>query len=212
VTGDLLFCLDYYQLYVFLYSFKNELINDKYFIENLSNDSNFDLPLYNESLMIFVENKDTVYIKSLRQLFIIKEKKYKEYKNIDDFLFNVLNKNLLVKSDLDNIYTVSFKINKSLINEFKEKGLNYFKEEYCEISSIGNNKFYLKSNLNLNNKLNVMYIFFKNNYYVVSDDYSGKYVLIDKNSNSLQQGFYSAKCSFMLSKLIINLSNFLGAV
>ncbi|EKT4510726.1 hypothetical protein RYR30_002566 [Flavobacterium psychrophilum] len=163
-----------------LFACKKELANENRFIENLSNDENFDLPLYNESLMIFINKNDTVYITSLRQLYSIKEKHYKDYKDFDSFLIKVLNANLLSKSDLIKNSIFTFELNKTVLNEFNSKGLDYLKKTYCERANV-ENKFYIINNLSLDIKQSVMYFFFKNNYYIMQNDHSGKYVLIDKN-------------------------------
>ncbi|RUT67722.1 hypothetical protein D0817_24910 [Flavobacterium cupreum] len=163
-----------------LFACKKELANENRFIENLSNDENFDLPLYNESLMIFINKNDTVYITSLRQLYSIKEKYYKDYKDFDSFLIKVLNGNLLSKSDLIKNSIFTFELDKNVLNEYNNKGLDYFKKTYCENSKI-KDKFYITNNLSLDVKQSVMYFFFKNNYYIMQNDHSGKYVLIDKN-------------------------------
>ncbi|KDN54719.1 hypothetical protein [Flavobacterium seoulense] len=166
---------------VFLvFSCKKELINDDYFVRNLSNDNNFNLPLHNESLMIFINKGNTVYVTSLRQLYFIKENNYGDFKNFDDFLVKALNKNLLSKSDLINNSEFNFKLNETISNEFKVNGLDGLKSKYCESSDF-KDKFYLRSNLSPDIKKSIMYFFFKMNYYIMQNDYSGKDVLIDKN-------------------------------
>lgn len=172
-----------------VFSCRKELVNDDYFVRNLSNDVNFDLPLQNESLMIFINNNNTIYVTSLRELNSIKKNKYNNYKNFDDFLIEVLNNNLLSKSDLINNSVFRFKLNNVILNEFAEKGLDKLKNKYCENTET-KDKFYLKNSLNSDVKKNIMYLFFKKNYYIMQNDYSGKYVLIDKNLKRGNMGMY----------------------
>ncbi|MEP7094756.1 MAG: hypothetical protein ABI793_11920 [Flavobacterium sp.] len=159
---------------------KKELANDNKFIQNLSDDINFEIPMVNESLMIFVKKNDIVYITSLRQLYSVKEKDFKKFKDFDSFLIEVINNDLLSKAQLELNSRSSFKLNSVIVNEFDQKGINYLKDFYCENSKT-KNKFYLKLNLELNIKQSVMYVFFKNNYYIMQNDYTGNDVLIDKN-------------------------------
>lgn len=162
-----------------LLSCKRGLNNDEKFIQNLSNDLDFELPIANESLMIFINKNDTVYVTSLRQLYFANEKNYKRFENFDDFLIKVLNNDLLTKIELDIISKTKFILNKNIEIEFNQNGLDYFKSNYCEKIDT-TKKLYMKNSLAFDIKFSVMYFFFKNNYYVGLDDYLGKYILIDK--------------------------------
>jgi hypothetical protein len=161
-------------------SCKNELINDNKFIQNLSDDIDFELPMVNESLMIFIKKNDVVFITSLRKLYSIKEKEYKEFKDFDSFLIEVINNDLLSREKLEVNSISSFELNNAIVDEYKKKGLNHLKDVYCERCN-SNKNLYIKTSLDLNEKKTIMYLFFKNNYYVGEDDYLGKYILIDKN-------------------------------
>lgn len=163
-------------------SCKKELINDESFIRNLSNDLNFEMPLHNEALIILINTEgDSIYATSLRQLNQIRKKNYDDnFKNFDDFLVEVLNNNLLFKSELLENSMFSFKLDKNISQEFRDKGISFFKEKYCEKSKV-QGKYYIKRDLNLTIKYNIMYFFFKSNYYIMQNDYSGNDVLIDKN-------------------------------
>jgi len=163
-----------------LYSCDKELLNDRKFIENLSNDVDFNLPLYNESLKILINKNDTIYSTSLRQLYSIKGKKYQNYKDFDSFLIETINGDLLSKSELTEISEYSFTLDKAVMKDYNNNGLNYLINEYCEKSPTIN-KYYILSSKSLNIKQTIMYFFFKNNYYVMQNDHSGKYVLINKN-------------------------------
>lgn len=165
---------------IFLCSCKNKLNNDIKFVQNLSNDVHFNIPFYNESLIIFISIDDIIIQTSLRELYTIKTRKYSKYKDFDSFLVTSLNNNLLIKSDFSLTSNLVFELNKNIMNEYNKKGLIYLKETYCEKSN-DHKKYYIKSDLNLNIKQSLMYIFFKNNYYVMQNDHSGKFVLIDKN-------------------------------
>jgi hypothetical protein len=159
---------------------KKELVNDEIFIKDLSNDLNFDLPLNNESLIIFINKNGTVFATSLRQLHSVKEKYYRNYIDFDSFLIKVLNSNLLSESDLIEISKFSFELNETVLNKYNNVGLDYLKKTYCENAKV-KDKFYIINDLSIEVKQSVMYFFFKNNYYIMQNDYSGKYVLIDKN-------------------------------
>lgn len=161
-------------------SCKRELNNDSKFIQNLSNDINFELPIVNESTMIFINKKDTVYITNLRQLYLVREKKYKWITDFDDFLIKVINNNLLTKTELNFISKIKFKLNKNIECEFDKSRINYFKRNYCEKTD-DRKRLYIKNKLAFDVKFSVLYFFFKSNYYVERDDYLGKYILIDKN-------------------------------
>lgn len=154
--------------------------NNVNFIKNLSNDTDFNLPLYNESLKILIDKNDIIYVTSLRQLYNLKESKYLKYKDFDSFLIEVINNDLLSKDELSKVSESNFKIDKVVQQKYDKEGLNYLLKEYSEKTNMSN-KYYLTSDLNLNFKFSLMYIFFKNNYYVMQNDHSGKYVLIDKN-------------------------------
>jgi hypothetical protein len=162
------------------YACKKELVNDEKFIKNLSNDVDFNLPLYNESLIIFIKSSDSIYALSLRQLHTVNAKSYLEYKDFDSFLINSLNGDLLSKSDLIKNSEFAFKLDITVIRDYNSKGLDCLKNKYCEKSDI-NNKYYVLNDLSLNIKRSVMYFFFKNNFHIMQNDHSGKYVLIDKN-------------------------------
>lgn len=167
-------------LTLLFYSCNKELLNDKKFIENLSNDKDFDLPLYNESLKILIDKNDTIYSTSIRQLYNINNENYKEYKDFDSFLIKVINEDLLSKSDLIKNSEFNFTLDKKIIDDYDNKGLNYLINTYCEKSNT-KNKYYILNKLSLSQKQSLMFFFFKNNYYVMQNDDSGKYVLIDKN-------------------------------
>jgi hypothetical protein len=163
-----------------VFSCKKELINDDYFVRNLSNDNNFNLPLHNEALMIFINSGNTIYVTNLRQLYSLKQTNYSHYKDFDEFLVKVLNENLLSKSDLISNSEFNFKLNETILSEFNENGLDGLKSKYCKKSDV-KGKLYLQNSLNTDIKKNVMYFFFKMNYYIMQNDYSGNDVLIDKN-------------------------------
>ena len=150
------------------------------FIKNLSNDTDFNLPLYNESLKILINKNDVIYVTSLRQLYNLKESKHFNYKDFDSFLIEVINNDLLSKDNLSKISEFNFKIDKEIQEKYDNEGLNYLLKVYTEKSKMSN-KYYIISDLNINTKFCLMYLFFKNNYYVIQNDHSGKYVLIDKN-------------------------------
>ena len=165
-------------LFLLMISCKKNLSNNHKFIESLSDDIDFNLPMVNESLIIFVCKNDIIYGTSLRELYSIKEDM--EIKNFDYFLIEVINNNLLPENELKNNSTFFFSPNKEVLKKFKKKGIEYLIHIYCDTSNTMG-KYYVKSNLDLNTKQTVMYIFFKNNYYIMEDDYSGKCVMIDKN-------------------------------
>ena len=170
-------------LFVLLFSFtacKNELKNDIRFIENLSNNETLELPFYNESVKIFIKIDETVYVTRLRQLYFLRDKNYKEYQDFDKFLVKAINGKLLSKSDLDENWIPNFSLNKKILNEFNTKDLDYLKNAYCENANM-KNKYYTTNILDWDAEQTLLYIFFKNNYYITEDDYLGKTVLTDKN-------------------------------
>jgi len=170
-----------YVVFIIIFSScENKTINSTKFIENLSNDIDFDLPLVNESLMIFICKNENIYVTSLRKLHFINKNKYKNINEFDIFLCSVLNNDLLSEADLKVNSVNTFCLNKNIVNEFSGNGIKYIIATYCEKSNI-KGKFYLKNKLNLNIKQSVMYFLFKNNYYIYQNDYLGKYVMIDKN-------------------------------
>lgn len=162
-------------------SCKDKLSNSENFIQNLSNETDFELPMANESLLIFVLKDDIVYMTRLRQLYLLKEKDSKGSKDFDRFLVDVINKNLLSKEELKSSSIDTFKLNREILSQFEKKGIDYLKKKYCDTTSV-KGKLYLKQNLDFNLQQNLMYIFFKNNYYIMQNDYTGKNVLIDKNN------------------------------
>lgn len=170
----------FFFLLVITISCKNELSNNERFIQSLSDDINFDLPMVNEALIIFVNKNDIVYATSLRQLYSIKEKDNKGIKDFDNFLIEAINNNLLSENELKKNSIFFFNPNKDILKEFDEKGVEYLKSTYCETSNMVG-KYYIKTNLDLNTKQSIMYVFFKNNYYIMQNDDTGNYVLIDKN-------------------------------
>ncbi|MFH6988384.1 hypothetical protein ACHRVW_11615 [Flavobacterium collinsii] len=172
--------LKFLVILVLLLSCSKEQKNNVDFIKNLSNDTDFNLPLYNESLKILIDKDDVIYVTSLRQLYNLKESKHFNYKDFDSFLIEVINNDLLSKDDLVKISETNFKIDKEIQEKYHKEGLNYLLKEYTEKTKMPN-KYYIISDLNVNTKLCLMYLFFRNNYYVMQNDYSGKYVLIDKN-------------------------------
>jgi hypothetical protein len=116
----------------------------------------------------------------LRQLYSIKEKEYKKFKDFDSFLIEAINNDLLSREKLEVNSISSFELNNTIVDEFKKEGLNHLKDVYCERDN-SNKNLYIKTSLDLNEKKTIMYFFFKNNYYVGEDDYLGKYIIIDKN-------------------------------
>jgi len=165
---------------IFFSSCENKTINSTKFIENLSNDLDLNLPLVNESLMIFVCKNENIYVTSLRKLHFIYKKKQKDFINFNTFLYGVLNNDLLSEVELKTNSVDTFCLNINIVNEFNGNSINYIIATYCEKSSV-KGKFYLKNKLNLNIKQSVIYFLFKNNYYILQNDYLGKYVVIDKN-------------------------------
>ncbi len=161
-------------------SCKKELSNNVRFIQGLSDDIDFDLPLVNESLLIFINKNDIIYATSLRQLYTIKKKNSKNIKDFDRFLIETINNNLLSENEIKESSTFFFIPNKEILKEFDKKGIEYLKITYCETTNI-KGKYYIKTNLDFNTEQSIMYIFFKNNYYVMQNDDIGYYVLIDKN-------------------------------
>lgn len=166
--------------FIVVFGCKNELYNNDRFIQNLSNDIDFEIPMVNESLMIFIKKKDSVYVTSLRQLYFLKEKKYMNIKDFDSFLVDAINGDILLGKEISENSSFSFSLDKSILNEYKHNGTEYLLNTYCEKAKTGN-KFYIKAGLDLILKYTIMYILFKNNYYIMHEDYNGKYVLIDKN-------------------------------
>lgn len=157
-----------------------ELSNSTKFIEGLSGDNNFELPMVNESLMIFIGKNENVYITSLRNLHSLYSGKYDKHVDFYEFLVNAINEDLLLESELKEISINPFKLNKSIIDLFQDKGVKYVIRTYCKASNV-ECKYYLERGLDIDLKQNINYFLFKNNFYIVQNDYSGDYVLIDKN-------------------------------
>lgn len=174
------FKIIFFFLLVITVSCKKELSNNEKFIQNLSDDIDFELPMVNESLMIFISKSDTICITSLRQLHSIHEKDNKGFNDFDSFLIEVINNDLLSKAELEKKSKIFFILDKTILSEFEQKGIEYLKNTYCETSNT-KCKYYIKTNLDLNTRQSIMYIFFKNNYYVMQNDDTGNDVLIDKN-------------------------------
>jgi len=163
----------------FFMSCKKKLRNDEKFIKSLSSNSNFDFPIINESLLIFVIKSDKLYITSLRQLYLMKEKEYKQFTDYNDFLIKVINDDFLSKEELECISEDIVQLDERIANDFEQRGIEYLKKNYCE-NSISKNKIYLKTDIDLKVKYSILYYFFRNNYHVMFNDYSGNYVLIYK--------------------------------
>jgi len=164
----------------FMMSCKKELKNDILFINNLSNETEYDLPFVNESLIIFVKDGDRIFVTSIRKLFEEYSESYKKKYSFDDFLVNVINNKELSVSQIDRVSNYNFKMNQNIADLYKNHDLNYFITKFCYKSN-SLNKFYIKEDLSFDEKNNVMFYFFKNNYYVMFNDYDGRFVLINKN-------------------------------
>src|SRR5690606_1454824 len=82
---------------------RKNLKNDIYFIENLSNDIEFDIPFKNESVIIILKREDKLFISSLRMLYNEFTKNYKNKNSFDDFLVMVINNNMLNKEQIGNV-------------------------------------------------------------------------------------------------------------
>lgn len=164
----------------FLISCKKELKNDISFINNLSNETEYDLPFINESLIIFVKGGDRIFVTSIRKLFEEYSDNYSKKYSFDDFLVRVINDSMFDKEQMKNVSVHEFKVDNNIVNLYEKKGLNYLITEYCQKTNKKSTLF-LKQNLNVEVQFNIMYYFFKNNYYLVEDDYEGRYILINKN-------------------------------
>lgn len=157
---------------------KNKLINSKDFVNKLYNEEDLKLPLVTESAIIFIKVEDEILITSVRNLIKIKNKNYKYFKNSDEFMFKAINYNFLKKNDFIKEITPIFKLEDKIIEEYYKFGLKFLIKNYC-VSS--NKNLNLKSIPNQNMEDTLLYIFFKNNYYIMEDDYDGVYALINRN-------------------------------
>jgi len=164
----------------FMISCKNELKNDSDFIEKLSHEIDEEMPLISESIIILIKSDNKIYISSIRTLFEEYSKNYKTKYSFEDFIDMVINDNMFNKEQMENISVHNFKVDNNIANLYGDKGLNYLISEYCEKTN-KNNTLFLKQNLNLEVQFNIMYYFFKNNYFLLEDDYEGRFILINKN-------------------------------
>jgi hypothetical protein len=161
-------------------SCKKELRSNEVFIEKLSQEIDEEIPLISEPLIIIIKKEDKLFISSTMILFEEYSKNFKKRYTFEDFLDMVLNNDLFDKEQMRNVSVHDFKVDDNIANFYESKGLNYLITEYCEKIS-KHNTLFLKQNLDVEVQFNIMYYFFKNNYYLVEDDYEGRFILIDKN-------------------------------
>ena len=77
------------------------------------------------------------------------------------FLIEVINNDLLSKSDLIKNSEFNFTLDEMITRDYHNKGLNYLLETYCEKSNI-KKKYYILNKLTLKQKQSLMFLFFKN--------------------------------------------------
>ncbi len=161
---------------------QNKLVNNISFIKNLSNDTNFKLPLKNGNIKIFFIKDNYFYETSLTILHHIMMNEFKNYNDFDLFLEKVINENLLTTSIVQKYYYSVFKhkISETIFLEYEKKGIKFMKEKYCFFNKKFNT-WEIKSNISTNNCQNIMYIFFKNNYYIYEGDINSGYLLYEFN-------------------------------
>jgi len=164
----------------FMISCKSELKNDKEFIEKLSHEIDEDMPLISQPIIILLKSDNKIYKSSIRTLFEEYSKNYKTKYSFEDFIDMVINDNMFNKEQMENISVHYFKVDNDIANLYEGKGLNYLITEYCEKTN-KNNTLFLKQNLNVEVQFNIMYYFFKNNYFLLEDDYEGRFILLNKN-------------------------------
>lgn len=164
----------------FIISCKKELKNDGDFIEKLSNEIDEEMPLLSEPIIILIKREDKLFISSVKMLFEEYSKNYKSKYSFEDFINMVVNDKMFNKEQMGTISLHNFKVNDNIANMYEHKGLNYLINEYCEKTNKLNTLF-LKQSLDVGIQYNIMYYFFKNNYYLVEDDYEGRFILINKN-------------------------------
>lgn len=164
----------------FVISCKKELKNDGDFIEKLSNEIDEEMPLLSEPIIILIKREDKLFISSIRMLFEEYSRHYKAKYTFDDFLVMVINNNMFTKEQMNNISVHNFKLDGNVSDLYNNKGLDYLISEYCEKTN-KHNTLFLKQNLSVEVQFNIMYYFFKNNYYLLEDDYEGRFILINKN-------------------------------
>lgn len=164
----------------FLIGCDKRLKNDVDFINQLSSNVDFELPLISEPIIIFLQTDNKLYITSLRNLYNEYIENYKSQYSFDEFLVEVINKNRLSKEQVVKVSDFNYNINKQIASLYDNNELDYFIKTYCRKGKY-KDQLYLTNDVDVEMQFNIMYYFFKNNYYLVEDDYEGYYVLINKN-------------------------------
>lgn len=161
-------------------SCKKELRNNEVFIEKLSHEIDEETPLISQPIIILIKSDDKIFISSIRTLFEEYSKNYKNEYCFEEFINMVINDNMFDKEQMGNVSVHNFKVDNNIKNLYEDKGLNFLITEYCEKTN-KQNVLFLKQHLNVEVQFNIMYYFFKNNYFLLEDDYEGRFILIDKN-------------------------------
>ncbi len=164
---------------------KRECIYDNFIREYSKGDFESDIPPINFGYLFFAETNDGfIIITNNFYLYQIFKKYYlQEFSDFHNFLCSLYKgKTVLQEEYLNEVMSIDNFIFKN-DSIFENSNLSDLKKKYL----IDNQ--YLKSNISLtkNEVFSLLYHFFKNQYYVLHDDYSGSYSIRNEDCNGTNQ-------------------------
>jgi hypothetical protein len=141
---------------------------------------NVNLPSPDIALFLFIKSSDgnrcSLNINTLHTIY--NESYAKKNIGFEQFVFLTLNQKLSINNSFLIKHDVfEFVLNKEVEDNYDNLTIAQFQKMYC--SKINGNSFEVKvDNTDMEKLYSILYFFFINNYKVLSDDYLGKYIII----------------------------------
>lgn len=130
---------------------------------------------------------DSVMITDNFSLFEIYKSQYiDKFSDFKFFLCSLYDNEIVLKKediDIERVNKVMFKKEKSIIDSLRNENIDKIKDYYFTYDD------FFRTNIEIeqNEKYNILYFFFKNEYYISHSDYDGSFLIIGIDSNFVYQ-------------------------
>lgn len=164
--------------------------HDKFIHEYTGDDFDSDTFIINCDYIFFADvGIDSVMITDNISLFEIYKSQYiDKFLDFKIFLCSLYNNEIVLKKeDIDNnierVNKVMFKKENSIIDSLRHENIDKIKDYYFTYDN------FLRTNIEIeqNEKYNILYFFFKNEYYISHSDYDGSFLIIGIDTNPVSQ-------------------------
>lgn len=161
--------------------------HDKFIQEYINEDFESDTSIINCDYIFFADvGVDSVIITDNISLFEIYKSQYiNKFPDFKIFLCSLYDSEIVLKKEdidinIERINKIIFKKEESIIDSLRRKNIDRIKDYYFPHDD------FFRTNIEIeqNEKYNILYFFFKNEYYISHSDYDGSFLITGVDANS----------------------------